>query len=909
MMQLLTRCLLLAGIGTVLPMPTLAQSVPVSGIEANDRTLHPFNIPAQPLASAINAFSRQSGWQISVASELASQRQSRQVIGTLSPEQALTRLLEGTELIWRGTGHNAAVIYSVPAGDALVLEPIQVQGRSSAKDQAYRAAGSVNVIERKEIERFRGTSVGDIFQGTAGVLVGENRNSGGLDLNIRGMQGQGRVPVLVDGARQETTVYRGYSGVSSRSYIDPDLISSVRIEKGPVMTAEGTGATGGVVSMSTLKPSDIIKPGKDWGIRLRGSALGNNSGSRATVGGSSGYNVNGLSGEDSTTYRVDCVTAELCQGPYDLSRVYGPTDTMNRPGLLDMKGWSGSLALAKSFEKLDLVAAYAQRRQGNYYAGKNGPTPKLDLSERYDRGFWTEVRPALSGATRFRAGERIANTHYESRSLLLKSLLYLPADQSLEISWLRYKSVYGEMMPSQLLWLGEIRETEGSRAEANTYTSRYRWQPINTDLIDFKANLWHTDTDQQNANYSNELDFGSDEKENYRRWGSDISNTSRLVAANMKFDYGLAWQDEKLTTRSVNADVSAIPGDTSGRDGQRQEISAFTNMQWKPVASVTIDAGIRYTRFDSKDNKATSVQEGSSFCEDGDGDGECDLLHYKNKHSGSAPLYSITWEPLRGLRFYGRYAEALRMPSLFEGTSGFSTAPALDVNLKPERAHNKEVGVAFLKDGLIHPDDRFRVKLSYFRNRIDDYLTRTSPNVWEEGSGQRFFTTRNIESAEFFGTELSLEYDAGFWYLQASGTRYHHIEMCHYGSYRRDRCTDYGIANSYLNNMIPPNWHASSTLGMRLFKRKLDTGLRATFMGERNRTPEFDDQTKQGFNGPVQWHRYTLLDLYLSYALSDDLTVDFNIDNLTDQYYLDALSLGLVPAPGRSARLSLTWNF
>lgn len=59
--------------------------------------------------------------------------------------------------------------------------------------------------------------MGDIFQGMPGVLIGENRNSGGLDVNLRGMQGQNRVPVLVDGARQETTVYRGYAGVASRS--------------------------------------------------------------------------------------------------------------------------------------------------------------------------------------------------------------------------------------------------------------------------------------------------------------------------------------------------------------------------------------------------------------------------------------------------------------------------------------------------------------------------------------------------------------------------------------------------------------------------------------------------------------------------------------------------------------------
>ena len=39
------------------------------------------------------------------------------------------------------------------------------------------------------------------------------------------------------------------------------------------------------------------------------------------------------------------------------------------------------------------------------------------------------------------------------------------------------------------------------------------------------------------------------------------------------------------------------------------------------------------------------------------------------------------------------------------------------------------------------------------------------------------------------------------------------------------------------------------------------------------------------------------------------MNVDFNVDNVTDRYYLDALSLGMVPAPGRTARLSVTLQF
>lgn len=95
------------------------------------------------------------------------------------------------------------VLRALPANPGRVaeLDAVEVTGQLSEADRPFQTAGSAQYISRDQIERFRGSSVGDIFQGTPGVLVAENRNSGGLDVNIRGMQGQGRVPVLLDGSR------------------------------------------------------------------------------------------------------------------------------------------------------------------------------------------------------------------------------------------------------------------------------------------------------------------------------------------------------------------------------------------------------------------------------------------------------------------------------------------------------------------------------------------------------------------------------------------------------------------------------------------------------------------------------------------------------------------------------------
>src|SRR5690606_37613746 len=111
--------------------------------------------------------------------------------------------------------------------------------------------------------------------GVAGVQVGDSRNGGGLDVNIRGIQGKSRVDVTVDGSQQSLNVYRGYGGTQQRSYIDPDLISDVIINKGPDLTAAGAGAIGGAVNMTTIGVQDILKDGKNFGVRLKGEIWDN----------------------------------------------------------------------------------------------------------------------------------------------------------------------------------------------------------------------------------------------------------------------------------------------------------------------------------------------------------------------------------------------------------------------------------------------------------------------------------------------------------------------------------------------------------------------------------------------------------------------------------------------------------
>lgn len=597
-----------------------------------------------------------------------------------------------------------------------------------------------------------------------------------------------------------------------------------------------------------------------------------------------------------------------------MPETWGYAEGMDRPASLQPKSWAGSLAIAKRLESVDIVAALAQRQQGNYYAGTHGPSAWMDLSNHRKLPFYTEVRPVTQGASPFQAGERIPGTNFESQSALLKASLYLPRDQELELSYLRYSSEYSEIMPSQLMRFSNfapVSQPRNSEVTVDTYTSRYRWNPGSLPLIDLRANIWHTRTRATNNNPSiSEKDLYNNERETYRRTGLNLENTSSLEHGrwgSSQLRYGMALQTEDVGSVALTEDFRGV----AGRNGNRHETSLFAAWQYKPTRHLTLDAGLRHSRFRSNDSRPITIYDKDSpYCIASQGKDSCDSLPNRNRKSASAPIASITWEPLSGLQLYGRYAEAHRMPSLFESTTGFSFQAKPDVILKPEHAKNREVGVNFLQDGVLGVRDKLRLKLALFRNHTTDYLTRTSPNRWETGGAlSADFTMRNIDSLRLNGTELSGSYDLGWLFTQWGATQYQRIEVCHVGSYRVHECNNYGIANSFVNNMIPPRWHANLTLGTRLLQRKLTLGVRSVFMGQRTPTPQYNNDTANGFLPVVAWHPYRVLDLFASYQVNDRVRLDVNVDNATDRYYLDALSLGLIPAPGRTVRMALTLQF
>jgi hemoglobin/transferrin/lactoferrin receptor protein len=832
--------------------PATAQQ-PAQGVQSQQVAV---SIPAGPLESALLALGRQTDLRLVYRSQITAGKTTGGVAGSLTPSAALSRLLSGTGVSFRSNGGNTVTLeagtpsVAATGGDAdTTLKPIVLRdGDSEGVDTPYETAGSTSYITAEQIERFRGSTAGDIFKNTPGVISANNHNGGAVNVNIRGLQGQNRVRVAIDGTQQTTTTWRGYAGVDDRTYIDPDLIGGVSISKGPSGGAAGAGVNGGVVGIRTLNAKDVVEDGKEYGGRIK------------------------IGAQDNTTsdFTINAIVEQTDQAEF-----------------FDFTNGNGSVAFGTVQDDFDLVIAAARRYRGNYFAGTKGPT-----TYRFNN---SDLRLSLT-----KPGEEVWNTSSESSSFLAKGTIHIDDDQSLELGYVHFEAEYGEALPSLLFSQPEtFRQAPLSNVTTDTFTSRYRYNP--DDRIDLKVNAWMSIVDQMDmstglAFYLPQYNLtpatrppGDDPRYAMTHtYGGDISNTSKFETdyGKVVVNYGISYLLEDIDARRYEsrtyADLRGVPMNPS--IGSRSIASAFTSGEWEATDWLKLNAGLRYDHYWLRD------------------DGVTPDTTVRNRDGGRLnPSISVTIEPIDGLQFYALYAEGVRPPTMRE-TMGSDGNARPNPYLKPEAAKNWEIGVNLSKDGLVTESDSARLKLSYFNNNYTDYISRVPTAGMPPappGMPNYVFTFDNLRKAKFSGIEATASYDLGFLYAEGSLTYYTDYVFCRTLS----TCSDTTVENDYAANHMPPEIMKRLTIGTRLFEDKLTAGIRITQPGARMSPVT---QSARMYTG--MWVPYTTVDAFATYKITENLTFDLQAENLTDRFYIDALD-GWNPAPGRTIRATLSAKF
>jgi hemoglobin/transferrin/lactoferrin receptor protein len=161
---------------------------------------------------------------------------------------------------------NQALAQDGPAPNSAVdggsLDPITIFATLSPI-ATFDYPGQVTVVDRERIQDLQASDIADVFEGVPGAYVDGGPRRSGMSPNIRGFSEED-VLILIDGVRQSFI-----SGHDGRVFIEPELLKSAEIVKGPISALYGSGALGGVLALTTVDAKDFLEPGETAGVKLK----------------------------------------------------------------------------------------------------------------------------------------------------------------------------------------------------------------------------------------------------------------------------------------------------------------------------------------------------------------------------------------------------------------------------------------------------------------------------------------------------------------------------------------------------------------------------------------------------------------------------------------------------------------
>ncbi|MCL1037336.1 TonB-dependent hemoglobin/transferrin/lactoferrin family receptor [Shewanella submarina] len=146
--------------------------------------------------------------------------------------------------------------------DPYELEEVLVSA-TRVEEAASQSSRSISVIDEEELALTQPQSVPEALSSSPNITTTNGPRVSSQGVEIRGLSGT-RVLQTIDGARQNTT--SGHRGVY---FMDPEMLQSVEVIRGPASSLWGSGAIGGVVAQVTRNARDFLEPQDDFGGYLK----------------------------------------------------------------------------------------------------------------------------------------------------------------------------------------------------------------------------------------------------------------------------------------------------------------------------------------------------------------------------------------------------------------------------------------------------------------------------------------------------------------------------------------------------------------------------------------------------------------------------------------------------------------
>lgn len=627
----------------------------------------------------------------------------------------------------------------------------------------------------------------------AGTYTQIDPLQGTVSVNIRGMNGLGRVNTMVDGVTQTffgmaPANYHGGANTAAGVPLDPNFLAEVDVTRGNSAGSQGVNALAGSANMRTLGVDDVLMAGRQIGVL-----------SRFKVG------DNGL-------------------GRTGMVAVAGKTDPFaNGGGLGAMVGISGT-------------RTYATYKNGGGRSSKDF------------------------------IGEDNKYLRQEPHSEIYKLNFNPDEFNKIELSGRNYSNTFTRR-----------------DITSDDYAVRYNYTPLN-ELIDF--NLLAS-TSRGNQSYKPESLYNFNRSSTTNKSNAvDLNNTSRFTLAEdlyAEFQVGGKVMDTRYSRRFVQ---STETDRNAFAPAGKQKISALYTGLTLNKDIYQLDLNLNYTRSQVEGHKPACADNEKCFPQ-----GATTLRLDDTAFNPSATLSAQVTPWLQPFVSWSHSSRAPNVQEVFFANEG---GASMNPFLKPEKAETWEAGFNVNKKGLLLEQDSFHLKALAYHTRIKDYITSESFMLCYSGqlchdlensfggfNANVYVNTTSPVTTK--GYEIEAGYDVGFAYANLSWSKQQTDQPTSIAS------TVYSFAYSDMSDL--PESYATLDIGGRLFDQKVTLGSLVKFTGKSKRLSTEGISTDTNSVPKEKMPNIpTVIDLYSSWQMTDNVLLRFSVQNVTNRDYAEALN-------------------
>jgi len=846
-------CLALPLFRPTLAVTCLAFSL---GAQAESFTLH---LPAQPLAASLSQVAQQTKIQLLFDEAQLNNVQAPALNGDYSAETAIRNLLSNGEFILIKVGSTYVVKPEearTTTSGAIQLEALSVIGTGNEVDSSTVGRST---LSQADIERYQANNIPSLLQTLPGVSQGGSLKPGGQTINIRGFGDAEDVPLTVDGATKS-----GFERYQQGTvFIEPELIKSIEVEKGPNSPFTGNGGFGGTVNMTTKDAPDLLQDGRNSGAMLK---YGYSSNDHEQVYSSAVFGRTDDGRFDALAYLTkrdgdDMKVAgklpnENNQYPINPQRL--PNSAQNVDGQLFKVN-------AHFTDEHSVGLSYSRSHSDRWtpFSAASYPTPPTQANiDRY--GYEGALK-------RFLANRDTVDTTWSGK------YEYQPLDNPLVDLTVKYSQSDTEQTDERTA-TAFFQLASGGRRMDTAYTDK------NLDIRN--VSLFDTGPLQHAVTVGTQIRKHTRETE---MWMPGTTyNTPRYNYGHFQPGF---MPHGKVDTNSFFIQYAVALGD------------------------VTVTPSLRYDHVRNRGE----ANDAPYYSNPNPAVGH----DYSDRtYTGWSPRLALFWTVTPQVGLFANWSQTWRAPVIDEQYEvlGVGSRTATSVDLDPERITSITVGNITSFDNLIAQDDSLQVRTTLFHNKVEDEIFKaTGVGCQNQAINGGTISTacppgpmsnyRNIGGVTIKGFEVESFYNSTYLFGSVS---YAYTTGQHEGAY-----TNPWGPNVSARDIPPTKWVL--VLGTHIPAWDAQVGWMGQFIGATDRLPS--DKYSGGPGSSVgdtfydQYNnkRYNTQGLFAKWkpqqAYLKGTEVNFTLDNMFNNNYRPALSGDRAYTKGRDAKISVTRFF